>query len=281
MSVISQVAGLFPPPLRRTVAGAWLDVRGLPGRLRDPARWGEPWQALHNVGGGDFARAGRELLEQLRTYARLTPDSDVLDIGCGIGRLAHPLASFLSLRASYTGFDVSPRAILICRKGLAQSRGDFRFVEADLGNAEYRAAGRGREDGYRFPVDDGSIDVAAAFSVFSHMTMPSIRRYLQEASRALRPGGRLLFTAYALTAERAPAVARGEGSHSFRPWREGSMVVDPRSPERAIAHPVERLREAVLDAGLDLPDGVRLGGWLGPAGYAGAQDLFVACKPAA
>ena len=281
MSVISQVAGLFPPPVRRTVAGAWLDARGLPGRLRDPARWGEPGQARHNVGGGDFALAGRELLDQLGAYAGLTADSDVLDIGCGVGRLAHPLAGFLGPRAAYTGFDVSPRAIAICRKGLARARPDFRFVEADLGNTEYRAGGREREDRYRFPVDDASIDVAAAFSVFSHMTLPSIRRYLQEAHRALRPGGRFLFTAYALTPERTAALDRGEGMHRFRPWRDGSRVVDPRSPERAIAHPLDALRQAVAGAGLALTDGVRFGRWLSPADYGGAQDLFVAFRPPA
>lgn len=280
MSAISRLAGLFPPPFRRTMAGAWLDVRGLPRRLREPARWNEPWQVLHNVGGGDFAQAGLELLDQLRTFGGLDPESHVLDIGCGIGRLAQPLSTFLSDQAGYTGFDVSPRAVAICRKRFAQRRPDFRFVEADLGNAEYRAKGREREDAYRFPVDSNSVEVAAAFSVFSHMRLASIRHYLQEASRVLAPGGRFVFTAYALTPERVEGLARGAGSHRFQPWRDGSMVVDARSPERAIAHPVEEIERALQDAGLVLPAGVRLGGWLGTAAYGGAQDLFVAIKPA-
>ena len=279
MSMLSRWAGLLPPDLRRAASGAWLDLVGLPGRLRDPSRWSEPWQAVHNVGGGDYARAGKDLLEQLRLHAGLTPACDVLDIGCGTGRLAQPLVDFLNETARYTGFDASGRAIALCRSRFARLSPRFSFVEADVKNTEYRAAGHAREDEYRFPAADQTVDVATAFSVFSHMAAPSIRRYLEEGRRVLRPGGRFAFTAYALTPERTAAIARGEGLHRFKPWRDGAMVVDARSPERAIAHPLEALEDAIASAGLELETGVLWGGWLGSPAYAGFQDLFVATCP--
>jgi len=278
---VSRIAGLLPPSLRRAAAGAWLDARSLPARVRDPVRRGEPWQTLHNVGGGDFARAGLENLELLRAYAGLTPDSDVLDIGCGAGRMAWPLATYLHPGAAYVGFDVSPKAVSLCRQRFSPVRPDFRFIEADVANREYRAGGQEPEDRYRFPVDDACIDVAFATSVFSHMTLASIRRYLSETARTLRPGGRFLFTGYALTPSRIEALARGEGRFAFRPWQEGSMVIDPRSPERAIAHPLPDFLDAVHAAGLTMADEVKLAGWLGPADYPGGQDLFVVRKPSA
>jgi SAM-dependent methyltransferase len=79
----------MPPGLRR--AG-----KKLPGRLRDPTRRSDPWQVLHNVGGGDFRAIGDDLLGVLVAHARLRPDDRVLDIGCGAGRIARPLAAHLS-----------------------------------------------------------------------------------------------------------------------------------------------------------------------------------------
>jgi SAM-dependent methyltransferase len=277
--LVSQLAGLLPPAARRTAAGMWLDAKSLPARARDPARRSEPWQTLHNVGGGDFAKAGQENLELLRAHAGLTPASDVLDIGCGTGRMAWPLTTYLEPQARYLGFDVSPRAVALCRKRFAAARPDFAFVEADVANTEYRAGGAASEDSYRFPVEDGGFDVAFATSVFSHMTLPAIRRYLSETARALRPGGRFLFTGYALTAERMEGLARGEGRVAFKPWRDEAMVLDPRSPERAIAHPLPRFLQAITDSEMTLDQPVRMGVWLGPSDYPGGQDLFVARKP--
>ena len=276
---VSRLAGLLPPPLRRTASGLWLDVRSLPARLSDPGRRGEPWQSLHNVGGGDYARQGREVQALLRERAGLTPRSRVLDIGCGSGRVAGPLAAFLAPEGGYLGFDVSPRAVALCRRRFARLRPDFRFETADVANTEYRSRAAGREDAYRFPVENGSVDLAFATSVFSHMVLPSIRHYLAEAARALRPGGCMLFTAYALTPPRVQALDRGEGALAFRAWDGRARVVDLRSPERAIAHPLEDLTAAVGDAGLDLRGEPAFGNWLGPATYGGGQDLFVAAKP--
>ena len=204
----SHLASVLPPPLRRAISGLWLDALGLPERLADPARRAEPWQALHNVGGGDYALAGRELLQQLVAYADLQADGAVLDIGCGTGRLAAPLAGFLSPRGGYIGFDVARRAITACRRRVGRERPDFRFVEADVANREYRAGGRQAEAAYRFPAEDAAIDVAVATSVFSHMQLASIRHYLAETHRTLKPGGRVMFTAYALTGSRPWSVGR-------------------------------------------------------------------------
>ncbi len=130
-----------------------------------------------------------------------------------------------------------------------------------------------------FPAESSSVDVVAAFSVFSHMTLPSINHYLRESARVMRPGGRFLFTAYALTSERLDAIGHGKSKRAFQEWREGSMVLDPRSPERAIAHPLESFLSAIEGAELCAPDGCRFGAWLGRPDYEGGQDLFVAIKP--
>jgi SAM-dependent methyltransferase len=265
---LRHAAGLLPPPARRAASGAMLDLLSLPARMTSLERRGEPWQALHNVGGGDFAQAGRDNLRLLIDRAGLEPSSRVLDIGCGAGRMAAPLADWLDPGAGYVGFDLSASAIAACRRRLGTKRDDFTFLHADIRNREYRARGSILETAFRFPVEDASIDIALATSVFSHMTLESIAHYLGEARRVLRPGGRFLFTAYALTPDRIAALGRSECQLPFKPWRGGAMVIDAKSPERAIAHPLP-----------DLPGGAAFGCWLPPSAYAGGQDLFVAVRP--
>jgi SAM-dependent methyltransferase len=277
---LRKAAGLLSPPLRRAASGAMLDLMSLPARLADPQRRGDPWQIVHNVGGGDFALAGRENLKLLIEHAGLEPDSRVLDIGCGTGRMAAPLAAWLNEGAGYVGFDVSESAISTCRRTLGSTRPDFQFVHADIRNREYRSGGSISETAFKFPAEDASVDVAFATSVFSHMTLDSITHYLAETRRVLKPGGRFMFTAYALTPERIAAIHQGQGQLAFKPWRDDAMVIDPKSPERAIAHPLSGLVAAIRQSELDLPAGVLFGGWLPPTQYGGGQDLFTACRPA-
>jgi SAM-dependent methyltransferase len=277
---LRKAAGLLSPPLRRAASGAMLDLMSLPARLADPDRRRDPWQVVHNVGGGDFARAGRENLALLIEHAGLERDSRVLDIGCGTGRMAAPLAAWLNRGAGYVGFDVSESAISTCRRTVGSGRRDFQFVHADIRNREYRSGGSIAETSFRFPVEDASVDLAFATSVFSHMTLESITHYLAETRRVLKPGGRFMFTAYALTPERIAAIGQGQGHLAFRPWRDDAMVIDPKSPERAIAHPLPSLVEAIRQGGFELPGEVLFGSWLPPTRYGGGQDLFIACKQA-
>jgi SAM-dependent methyltransferase len=275
---LRRAIGYLPPPIRRAAAGLWLDLASLPARLRDPGRRGDPWQSLHNVGPGDFQSSGASLMADLVAHAGLKPSDRVLDIGCGVGRIALPLADFLGADGGYVGFDVSRRAVEGCRKRFKAKRPDFAFVWLDARNGDYNAGGAIAETEARFPCDDASIDLAFAASVFSHVRIQTISRYLAEAARVLKPGGRFWFTAYALTPERREAAARGETRLAFLPWEGGAMVMDPRSPERAIAHDAEAFLAAIEAAGLRLAAPWRAGDW-GPGGVLGDwQDVWVVEK---
>ena len=48
---------------------------------------------------------GRRFLEQFVALGGLKPDHHVLDVGCGIGRMALPLTTFLSAGGEYREFD--------------------------------------------------------------------------------------------------------------------------------------------------------------------------------
>src|SRR5579875_3517828 len=118
-SSLRRAAGLLPPPVRRAAAGLMIDLRSLPVRLADPARRRDPWAFRHNVGEGDFREVGEAILRDLITHGGLHAGSRVLDIGCGTGRAALPLSTYLGAQASYVGFDVSLRAVGACRRRFA------------------------------------------------------------------------------------------------------------------------------------------------------------------
>jgi SAM-dependent methyltransferase len=269
--IVRALAGHAPPAVRRAIAGALIDLKSLPARLANPARRGEPWSFVHNVGNGDFVAVGAQLVSNLRDHADLAPGDRVLDIGCGNGRVAEPLAPILKAGGGgYIGFDVSRSAIRSCRRRFAGRNMGFEHI--DVWNGEYNATGRVAEADTVFPAADGSIDLAFATSVFTHMRMAGVRRYLAESARVLKPGGRLAFTAFALDPSRAASAL-----FEFKPFDETSGVIDTNNPERAIAHRREALEAALAEAGFKVV-GAHQGAWAPPATYDGGQDLFVAVK---
>lgn len=270
---IRKLAGYAPPAARRALAGALLDLKSLPARLADPARRAEPWAFRHNVGDGDFQVVGAQLAGALKDHAGLTPGDQVLDIGCGNGRVAGQLAPFLGAGGGgYIGFDISPGAIAACRRRFA-GQPHMRFQHLDIWNGEYNPRGKVPEAATVFPIADASIDLAFATSVFTHMRLPAVRRYLDEAARVLRPGGRFAFTAFALEPGREASA-----DFVFRPFDVTSATVDLRHPERAIGHRREALEAAVSEAGLKVAR-FRRGHWAAGGDYDGGQDLYVAVKP--
>ena len=263
----------LPARFWHSVDGFRRDLESLPERLRDPERRKEPWETIHHVG-SNYRSTGQHAVELLRAHADLDPCDRVLDIGCGNGRVTRPLVEALSTQAGYVGFDVSRAAIRYCRRRFGKERPDFEFHHLDIRNGVYNPGGSVAETQTRFPCADGAITLAFAVSVFTHLPLETIRRYLQETRRVLAPGGRAAFTAFVLTPETRDWIAQGRSPLPFKGWREGAMAVDPHWPENAVAYDEPVLREAVEAAGLTL-DRVLVGTWRPAPTYGGSQDMLI------
>ena len=95
-----------------------------------------PPRRLQFVGGGDFRAVGQHFLHLFREVGDLRPDERVLDVGCGVGRIAAALTGYLSTKARYEGFDVVPEAIRWCQRAITSRHPNFRFQLADRYLAE-------------------------------------------------------------------------------------------------------------------------------------------------
>jgi SAM-dependent methyltransferase len=177
--------------LQRYLRDVAIDTSLFVSGRRDPEL---PPHRYRQIGPGDFRERGRQLAALLVKNG-LQPDHRVLDIGCGIGRVALGLTNVLSRQGSYDGFDVDARAVKWCRNNLSPRYPNFRFTHANVATARHKRNDVAAAE-YRFPYDDASFDFAFATSVFTHLEMPAALHYFREAHRVLRPGGILLATVF-------------------------------------------------------------------------------------
>ena len=121
------------------------------------------------VGGAAFKRIGDEFLEYFVEHGGLRQGDTVLDLGCGIGRMARPLTAYLYPSSRYEGIDVDRAGIEWCRANISSRYPNFHFRSADVYNKTYNPRGRMRASEYRLPFPDRTFDFVLLTSVFTHM----------------------------------------------------------------------------------------------------------------
>jgi len=253
-----------------------------------------PQELVTYIGGGDFKQVGDAFLEHFETLCGLRPDERVLDVGCGAGRMAIPLAGYLSSAGHYEGFDVVPDAIEWCRQQISLRHPNFRFQLADVFSSKYNPGGKVEAKDYTFPYEDGRFDFAFAASVFTHILPAEAGRYLSEVGRVLQPGGRSLNTFFLLGDESQALIEAGESDVSFaedhgthlltsRPL-PGAGAESRKVPGEDVALRVAFREQFVLDlyerAGLEVSRPIHHGGWSGRTDALAYQDIIVSQKRA-
>lgn len=232
-----------------------------------------PPRRLDFVGDSDFRATGDEFMRYFVDLVGLERKERVLDVGCGIGRLARPLAAYLQPPGAYEGFDIVPDGIAWCRARYARAYPHFRFQVAEVTNGLYRPNGGVPAREYTFPYPDESFDFAFATSVFTHLLPDEADRYLAEMARVTRPEGRILATFFLLAADSPPPRS---GRFSFA-HRHGHYAVDSAEvPEAAVAYAEEWVRERLAAHGLQAPEPFRYGTWSGRPEGLSLQDIVVA-----
>jgi SAM-dependent methyltransferase len=116
----------------------------------------------------------------------------VLDFGCGCGRMARRLAlAAAPMPERYVGVDLHAGMIAWANKNLASRLPQFTFIHQDVFNPGFNPDPSLPRTA-RFPVEDGSISLLLAISVFTHLTQDQTATYLDEVRRVLRADGAML-----------------------------------------------------------------------------------------
>ncbi len=150
--------------------------RGSPQRSQKSDRTNTSWDAVADWYSGWMGRDGGEYhrkiaLPALLDLLDLAPGESVLDIGCGHGVPAQPIAK---LGVSYSGIDASQKLIGKARK----QQGDFgRFLTGDARTLTKHLPNQ---------------QFDAAFFLLSIQDMDPLEQVLNSAETILKPSGRLV-----------------------------------------------------------------------------------------
>jgi SAM-dependent methyltransferase len=248
----------------------------LAGLLAKPKQRLLPPRSLRTVGDGNFMEVGREFLGYFTAIAGLRPHERVLEIGCGVGRMAIPLTAYLEEKGSYDGFDVARAEVKWCQQNITPRFANFNFHLIDVCNEQTNPKGKSLASSYHFPLAAGQFDFVFLTSVFTHMLRKDIENYLQEISRLLNPGGRLLATYFLLDAETRERLKKA-GSRFRYPYDAG-LVIDPEMPEASIAHEERTIRALYGKFNLRIREPLYYGSWSGRDKFLSSQDIIVAEK---
>lgn len=110
----------------------------------------------------------------------LTKPIKVLDVGCGIGGTSRYLAKKFGINAKVTGITLSPVQV---------KRASELAAEQNVNNAEFVVM-----DALDMKFPDNSFDLVWACESGEHM--PDKKKYVEEMTRVLKPGGKLVIATW-------------------------------------------------------------------------------------
>lgn len=222
-----------------------------------------------DIGGTRFVQLGRQVTNLLRAHAGLTPDSRVLEIGCGCGTNAFALAEILD-DGNYVGMDIERVSLKAARDNLQLRRKSFQFDFLDIQSDAYNPKGLKLAAEYVFPYPNESFDVVFFISVFTHMLTDEVSNYTRQIARILKPGGRCFFTAYLLDRDMTIPFPFSSQEHSY---------MNEAIPAIAVAYRLAFLSSAFSESGMHCTAGPLWGSIHGGESETGLQDILVFTKP--
>jgi len=229
------------------------------------------------IGGGPFQKIGQRWFRQFVELGNLQPDDNVLDVGCGAGRMAFPLIQFLK-NGNYEGFDLSIDGIKWCIENIESKYPNFHFKHVDVSNDEYNINGKIKSSEFEFPYKSESFDFVFLTSVFTHMRPLEMENYLSEISRVLKNNKNCVISYFLLNPISLKNIEAKSSEIDFVYEFEGFRSNNRSNPERAIAYDESVIRTLCDKSDLKIIEPIHYGKWSGRKEFLMYQDFVVAQK---
>jgi SAM-dependent methyltransferase len=157
-------------------------------------------------------------------------NSDVVELGCGCGRIAWPLKDPW-FEGTYLGVDIDTEMIEYCRHNFPAGR--FQFLLSPHRSNTYSATNgtaRGDRNLGFLVADPDSKDFVYSISLYSHLLEEEFADYLRESFRILRSGGCMYLTFFCME-----DVQLGQ-RWTFAHRRGNAFIENMDLPEAAVAY---------------------------------------------
>lgn len=187
-----------------------------------------------------YIKSAENEVDRLINHLGLNKKSKILDIGCGVGRLATGLIRVLG-NINYIGLDIDQKSINWCNRYISKENPTFKFKLINAYNERYNPKGIKIDEKFQFDIVSESIDFVYLFSVFSHMIVEDMKIYLGDISRILKSNGKVFFTTF--VEENVPKI-------SFNP--ENYIKASCHRPLHVVRYEKDYLFSIINDQGYNI-----------------------------
>jgi SAM-dependent methyltransferase len=176
-----------------------------------------------------------------------TSSSDVVELGCGCGRVARALNDPWWdpwFEGTFVGVDIDSEMLEYCRNHFPASR--FEFILSPHESETYspkNSTSLPKKPSNLKIAKSASKDFVYSISLFTHLLTTEAAEYLTESYRILKNGGRMYLTFFCM--EHLELGGRWTFQH-----RSGDAYIEDRQyPEAAVAYHEDFMTKLVIDCG--------------------------------
>src|SRR3989339_999681 len=271
---------LLPVSVKKTLKYIYYSAQDLIETITGKRDTSYPPKRLNFVGSSEFKKVGDEFAELFKNKGNLKPEYHILDIGCGIGRMAIPLTKYISEKGSLNGFDIDKRGVKWCQENITPKHPNFQFQYVDIFNKYYNKKGQIQAENFTFPYQNEKFDFIFATSVFTHMLPLQVEQYLKEISRVLKPDGKIFLTFFSIDKTAEENIKNGSAYCTLK-YQYGSdpcFYSHKNVPEAEIGFREEWIKKTFAKNNLDKNLTILRGKWSGESHWTSYQDIVIANK---
>jgi len=193
-------------------------------------------------------------------FIDLHPNDTVLDVGCGIGRLAVPLTGYLNEKGAYYGFDIVKQGIDWCNKHITKRYSNFHFLHTPLKNDLYNLQTDVEAQQFTFPYQANQFNAIVLNSVFTHMVADDVAHYLKEICRVMADNGKGMASFFILNEVSKNNIDRKKTDFTFQYPYQNCFLMDSKVKEANVAYDEEFLCDLFGQSNLKI-EHIHYGEW--------------------